>query len=322
MVTFQPSLEGNHEAADRVFVTGGDFVSNDWNKCVDDNGTNFHHQTDGRDMRDTYDPCNHEDMENEDNRVEDEEADHIKTGNEYDYTWNVGDWIDFKMGCESIDDQPMASTKQDQGQSEVNHSTVIVGNSPSLGVSEVAGKLANLEKLMSSQYDTIFSKLDKLQQGFMTLISVGRVNNGTRRTSPKIRRKGHGSDGRITKRQKPRTAREVNFRATRARVDFEGSTLNFVWKRGSSGQHCWVDSTEGNEGGEVDGGYLLCWGDSLSLEVRANADNHPIVLKWKDERNLFEGLDCIEENRRLTVREADMIGFLTGESGKNVGLVD
>ncbi|KFA80646.1 hypothetical protein S40288_11712 [Stachybotrys chartarum IBT 40288] len=240
MVTFQPSLEGNPEAANRVFVTGSDSVNNDWNKCVDYDGTNFHHQTNGRDMRDTYDPCNYKDMENEYNRVEDEEADHIETGNEYDDTWNVDDWIDFKMGCESIDDQCVASTKQDQGQSEVNHSTVIVGNSPSLGVSDVAGKVANLEKLMSSQYDTMFSKLDKLQQVLMTMVPVGRVNNGTRRTSPKIRRKGHGSDGRITKRQKPRTAR----------------------------------------------------------------------------------LDCIEENRRLRIREADMIGFLTGESGKNVGLVD
>ncbi|KAL6411799.1 phospholipase [Ilyonectria robusta] len=72
---------------------------------------------------------------------------------------------------------------------------------------------------------------------------------------------------------------------------------------------------------EVDGGFLLCYSSDLSIEVRANADWLPLVVRWNDETEVFEGMDNID-GRRLEVNDKTGAIGTSAQADQKTGVFD
>lgn len=71
---------------------------------------------------------------------------------------------------------------------------------------------------------------------------------------------------------------------------------------------------------EVDGEFLLSFSSNLAIEVRANADWLPLVMRWNGEAEVFEGIDDID-GRRLEVDDQVMVDMMCGGVRQHTGLL-
>lgn len=110
--------------------------------------------------------------------------------------------------------------------------------------------------------------------------------------------------------------------AARACVQWDGDSevWEYAWQRGRDGRRCWVRDLGAGKREEVDGGYLLCYASSISIDIRANADWLPITVRWNDRKQVFEGLESIG-CRTLTVEETAMLDVMSGAEGEHFGFV-
>ncbi|KAI1861539.1 hypothetical protein JX265_009506 [Neoarthrinium moseri] len=108
-----------------------------------------------------------------------------------------------------------------------------------------------------------------------------------------------------------RMAHKVHIRATRAFLQLGSECREYVWKRKRGAQSCWR-SKQGEHHEEVDGEYLLCFSDRLTIEIRANGDWLPIMVEFYKELDLFEGAQCVDGERRLQVPSSEMLHLMRG----------
>ncbi|KAK7420733.1 hypothetical protein QQZ08_010268 [Neonectria magnoliae] len=115
------------------------------------------------------------------------------------------------------------------------------------------------------------------------------VNNSS--SSSRVRRKQNAPTTSSPKRQKKDC--EVSLMATRAWVQSEDEAegWEYTWRRGRGGHGgCWIRDHRAGIREEVDGEFLLCYSSDLAVEARANADWLPLVVRWNDEAEVFEGM--------------------------------
>ncbi|KAM9877570.1 hypothetical protein VDGL01_08306 [Verticillium dahliae] len=113
----------------------------------------------------------------------------------------------------------------------------------------------------------------------------------------------------------------VNISATRAYlqgVDVSESWV-YSWQRGR-GARCWVREVGAGKREEVDGGYLMCFGSDLFIDIRVNADWLPIMVRFNHDKQAFEGFESIG-GRTLEVEDMVIMQLMCGGSGEHVGWI-
>ena len=248
----------------------------------------------------------------------------------------------FKLDAISSSGEPQgAKADAYHDQPNLSYRTAYPGHSPEEKVGDgtvddpAAAFKEALDMSMKDPTEDRFMRQAELKEIYDCLASIHQVldrtkarsrasdNKISRTTGYQAKRKRQVSSIPSRKKQKRKPRHEIRIRATAAWVQFgeEEEACKYIWTRYGGGRY-WVADSGRNGGKQVDGGYLLYCGLDLSVEIRANAHEHPIVVKWNDEREVFEGWDSIEEDRRLTVTDDQMIDMVNGGSGYHVGIVD
>ncbi|KAM0646805.1 hypothetical protein ACHAO3_008398 [Verticillium nonalfalfae] len=183
-------------------------------------------------------------------------------------------------------------------------------NSVDAGTSTIA-EVANTVRGLAVEVAALRNRLAEVE----AQLQLGSVACQSTRPSKKRKRSAP------TSRRRVKVGRTINISATRAYLYWNDLSefSTYTWRRGR-GDYCWVSDEEGEKAEEIDGEYLLCYGTSMSIEVRANADWLPIELKFNEDTQMFEGQASFGK-RRLEVDCSVVIEMMCGGKGDHVASV-
>ncbi|CAM1508793.1 Fc.00g056410.m01.CDS01 [Cosmosporella sp. VM-42] len=126
-------------------------------------------------------------------------------------------------------------------------------------------------------------------------------------TNRPLKRKQQDYSGPVPRPRKQKKGQQVNLHVIQLIWTTEGQNLEYKW---DSKEQCWVTDCDDDDIRKVDGEFLLAYSQDLAIQVRPNATWLPVVLRWAEKKNVFEGHDILDNDERFEVKSNVMYGML------------